>query len=142
MHNKLISRVTGLWKSNWIMVFSVYAFFVVLFAVTFYKTSFFLNFLYSTRIYFFFVLLPLLAYSMFFSEMKFPRFIAFAAAYFAATIILSYYLALFGLNVKYHAFVVPILLLIISYVTAIITGRKKEVSADSEDNKNSESTNK
>lgn len=120
MENRIIGTIIEFWKKNTIMALVIYALFTILFAVTFYNSSALLTITTATRIYFFFALIPMIMYSMYYSKIILPRLIVTAVSYLASLIILSYYLAIIGINVKYHIFIVPIIILTGALIVAII----------------------
>ena len=93
---------------------------LLVFKIAFYKEGYFVLFRNVLSIFWLFVLPGYFLMLYWSSKLDFiERLIIGISVSAGLTGILSYYIALFGLNIKYHAFMLPLVLILLGFLLAI-----------------------
>ncbi|OGJ15880.1 hypothetical protein A3K73_01810 [Candidatus Pacearchaeota archaeon RBG_13_36_9] len=111
-------------KNTYKKLIFVYLFWIVLFSITFYKTKLTTNLIVSTSLFMFYILVPYILLVLLGKIYSIKEFLIFAATYLAIILVSSYYIAIIGLNVKYHFIALPCLVIAGAYAIRKIRDRK------------------
>jgi len=103
-------------KETYKKLIAIYLFWIVLFSVTFYKTNLTINLSVSTGLFIFYILVPYIVFILLGKDYSIKEFSIIASVYVGITLLASYYIAIIGINVKYHFILLPCMIILISYI--------------------------
>jgi hypothetical protein len=110
---KLNKDLVKAFKKSYKDIIELYLFWIVLFCITFFKTNIIINLLTATSLFTYFLVIPYIIYLMIKrNKLIISEFFIFIVIYISLSLLLSYYLAIIGLHIRYHVVVLPLIILL------------------------------
>jgi hypothetical protein len=103
-------------NKTWKTVAYIAVFWTLLFTITFHKTPHLTALIIAIKLYMFYIIVPYIMFILTTKEATIKNFFTTAIVYISILLLVSYYTAILGLPVKFHIILLPIIILIGTYL--------------------------